>query len=142
MGDAVIAPAGCVRNLGVIFDTNISMATHVATVCKSLRFHLRSTGKIRRHLTPDVCESIHVLVDCRLDINGALSSLLHGLRQCLLDQLRRCLNVASRIVICQKKSCHITPILRNLHWLPVNYRVGFKVLLHMYRALSSSLRHT
>ena len=31
---------------------------------------------------------------------------------------------------------HITPILRSLHWLPVHYRIVFKILLLTYKALN------
>ena len=30
---------------------------------------------------------------------------------------------------------HITPVLSRLHWLPVRYRVTFKILLLVYKAL-------
>ena len=35
-----------------------------------------------------------------------------------------------------KKWEHITPALRSLHWLPVEYRVKFKVLLLTYKAVN------
>ena len=30
---------------------------------------------------------------------------------------------------------HITPVLINLHWLPVRYRINFKILLLTFKAL-------
>ena len=32
-------------------------------------------------------------------------------------------------------SCHITPILKDLHWLPVSYRIIYKILLIVYKSL-------
>jgi len=32
------------------------------------------------------------------------------------------------------RHCHITPILKQLHWLPVRQRITFKILIITYRA--------
>ena len=36
-----------------------------------------------------------------------------------------------------RKTDHITPVLRSLHWLPVTYRIDFKVLLLVYKSLNN-----
>ncbi len=41
-------------------------------------------------------------------------------------------NAAARLLT---RSCHITPVLASLHWLPVNHRIQFKVLVITLRAL-------
>jgi hypothetical protein len=134
IGDVIIPPSGSVRNLGAIFDTGMTMEKHVGTVCKSVRYHLRNIGKIRRFLTREACERVvHALVTSRLDMYNAL---LCGLPLSLLGKVQRCQNVAARIVTCEKRYCHITPILRELHWLPVTHRVQFKILLQVYRGLN------
>ena len=51
------------------------------------------------------------------------------------DRLQRVLNAAARVVCLVPKFDHITPFLRRLHWLPVRYRVMFKILLLLYKAL-------
>ena len=56
--------------------------------------------------------------------------------QRLVARIQRCQNIAARIVTCQKKTCHITPILMELHWLPVEFRIQYKVLLHVFRPLN------
>ena len=45
-------------------------------------------------------------------------------------------NAAARLITLSRKHEHITPILLNLHWLPVNYRIIFKILLITYKALN------
>ena len=57
------------------------------------------------------------------------NSLLYGLPQYQYDRLQRYLNAAARVVCLVPKFDHITPVLRKLHWLPVRYRVMFKILL-------------
>ena len=51
------------------------------------------------------------------------------------DKLQRVQNSAARLVTRAKKNDHITPILQRLHWLPVNARIVFKILLITYKAL-------
>ena len=35
----------------------------------------------------------------------------------------------------QGKFCHITPVLHQLHWLPVSFRINFKILLLTFKAI-------
>ena len=49
---------------------------------------------------------------------------------------QRIQNTASRLVVRAKKSVHITPILFNLHWLPVQQRIIFKLLLVTFKPLN------
>ena len=44
-------------------------------------------------------------------------------------------NTAAWIVTRTSRYSHITPVLKHLHWLPVNYRVQFKISVHTYEAL-------
>ena len=46
-------------------------------------------------------------------------------------------NSAARIVSRSRKSEHITPILKELHWLPVHLRIKYKILLLTYKALNN-----
>ena len=52
-----------------------------------------------------------------------------------LYRLQRVLNSAARIVSRQQKHFHITPILFNLHWLPIEQRIKFKVLLFVFKCI-------
>jgi len=43
--------------------------------------------------------------------------------------LQRVINASAHLVYCAPKSCHITPLVRELHWLPVCYRIKYKLIL-------------
>ena len=45
-------------------------------------------------------------------------------------------NTAARLVSCIRKSAHITPVLLKLHWLPVQHRVKFKILMQVFKILN------
>ena len=66
---------------------------------------------------------VHSFFTCRIDY---CSSLLYGLPH---YQLQRVQNLAARLVYRESKFCHITPLLKKLHWLPITYRIRFKIAL-------------
>src|SRR4029434_3891785 len=37
-----------------------------------------------------------------------------------------------------KRTDHITPIVKSLHWLPVSHRIDFKALLLVYKSLNGT----
>ena len=63
-----------------------------------------------------------------------LNSLLYGLPKHMISRLQSVQNTAARVVTVTKKFDHITPV--QLHWLPVHFRILFKVLLLVYKALN------
>ncbi len=127
---------GCnsaVRNLGVMTDPELSMASHISRLFQSLHYHLRNIGKIRCYLSRSSTEQlIHSWVSCRLDYGNAL---LYGVPSIQLNRLQKIQNTAARIVTRSSKFSHITPVLRSLHWLPVQSRIEFKILLLTFKAL-------
>ena len=44
-------------------------------------------------------------------------------------------NSAAMLMTRNKKSCNITPVLKELHWLPVEHRIDYKILLLVYKCL-------
>ncbi|KXJ15608.1 hypothetical protein AC249_AIPGENE21209 [Exaiptasia diaphana] len=64
-----------------------------------------------------------------------ISTLPYGISGVHLDKLQRVLNSAARIVTLSKRRDHITPLLKDLHWLPVRQRINYKILLLTFKAL-------
>ena len=50
-------------------------------------------------------------------------------------KLQRIQNAAARLVTGSSRFCHVTPLLYHLHWLPVTYRIKFKILLLTFKCL-------
>ena len=63
------------------------------------------------------------------------NSLLYGIPECAIKKLQRVQNLAARVVTRSSKYSSITPTLKKLHWLPVKYRIIFKVVLLTFKAL-------
>lgn len=136
VGDVVVQSVPHVRNLGVMMDSSMLMEKHVNTVCKSAYYQLRRIGHIRHCLTKSATRTlVHALVTSRIDYCNAL---LHGLPRCLLQRVQHVQNTAARIVTKTPRRHHITPILKGLHWLPVESRAKYKILVHTYKALQQT----
>ena len=132
VGNSQIKPSTTARNLGVTFDSHLNLESHINSVCRSAYFHLRNIRSVRKMLTYDACSQlIHALVTVRIDY---CNSLLYGLPDQSLNRLQRIVNTAARILCRIPKFGHISETLMDLHWLPVQQRVLFKVLILTYQA--------
>ena len=133
IGNCEIQPVECVRNLGTIFDSCLSMEKNVNSVTRKCFFNLRNISRIRRYLSEDACKTlVQSLVTSRLDFGNAL---LIGLSQKVLRKLQSVQNTAARIIQYVPKSHSITPVLKDLHWLKVEFRIQYKVILMVFKAL-------
>ena len=97
-------------------------------------FHLRNISKIRDCLSPaDTEKPVHAFITSKLD---SANSLLYRLPTFLIDRLQNVQNAAACIISRTTKYDHITPVLKQLHWLSVNQRINYKILLLTYKALN------
>ena len=134
LGPLLINSQPTVRNLGVVLDPNLSLESHVRKVVQTSFYHLRNIVKIKSFLsTPDLTKVIHAFIHSRLDYCNALYSCLS---KKLIHRLQLVQNAAARLLTGSRKFDHITPILASLHWLPISYRIDFKIALITYKALS------
>lgn len=123
-----------VCNLGVIFDEHLTMSSHVNDICRSASLSLRNIGRVRKYLDQNSTEClVHAFITSRLDY---CNSLLYGLPAKEISKLQRLQNSAARLVTRSKAREHITPILQQLHWLPVEYRIIFKLLLITFKIVN------
>ena len=95
---------------------------------------LRKIGKIRQHIDRHTCACVvNSLVTSRIDLNNAL---LAKAPATLINRRQLSQKNAARLVSGTKRGEHITPVLRDLHWLPVSARIVFKVLVLTYKCLN------
>ena len=88
-------------------------------------FQLRQLRAIRGSLTTDAAKTLaQAFVGGRLDY---CNSLLYGVSEDLLRHLQNVQNAAARFITGARKYDHISPVLRDLHWLPLRQRIIFKI---------------
>ncbi|KAL9957225.1 hypothetical protein ACROYT_G038836 [Oculina patagonica] len=132
-GQDIIQPSQFARNIGVIFDRIMTMLPHISSICKSASYHLRNISRTRKYLSTKTTEIlVHAFVSSKLD---HCNSLLYNVPKYALKKLQSVQNAAARLITCSRKYDHITPILKELHWLPVSERIKFKILLLTFKAL-------
>ena len=132
VGDVCITAVQHVRNIGAYFDSEMNMDTQVKNMCKSAWMNLYNISKIRNYLTVDQSKSVvHAYVTSKLDANLAGISLEQK------SKLQRVQNAAAKLITKNKKHDHVTPLLHDLHWLPVEDRIIFKVLLLVFKSMNN-----
>jgi len=84
-----------------------------------------ANGSVRRSLTrTTLLTLVHALVVTKLDYSSSVLSDISGQ---LLQRLQSVFNTAARLAFSARKSVHITPLLRELHWLKVPERIQFRL---------------
>ena len=133
IGNEHIKPSETIRNLGAFFDSHMTMLSHINNVTKTVTFHLRNIGRIRKYIDQTTCHhAARSLILSRLDYcNGLLSSL----PSTYITRLQRLQNWAARLVFEVDRKQSPKPLLKSLHWLPIRQRISFKLLLFVYKCL-------
>ena len=132
VGEDQITPVTSVRNLGVIFDSNLKMDMQITKACQ-IAYHVHNIRRIRKFLSQEAtCTIIHAFITSQIDY---CNSLMNGLPENLIKKLQRVQNTAARLVFNLRKYDRITPTLVTLQWLPVKYRIEFKTLLIVFKGL-------
>lgn len=122
-----------VTNLGVRLDSNLTFDTHIRHLCKVSFLHLKNIAKLRPSLSQlDAEKLIHAFISSRLDYCNALLVGIPGRR---LQKLQHIQNCAARVLMRRRKYDHITPVLKSLHWLPIQYRIQYKICLLTHQCI-------
>ena len=122
---AFFSPSIC--NLGVIFDNFMTTAEHITNLSRSINWQLRNLNRIRKFLDTDTCHNIvRILILSKLDY---FNSLLYGIDIKHLNRLQVLQNKYARLILKQPSRTHASPLLQSLHWLPIEKRILFKLIV-------------
>ena len=131
IGDTNIKPSESARNIGAILDSTMSLQEQISNTCKRSWYHLYNIRKIRKYLTTEATKTlVHAFITSRLD---TLNSLLYGLPKYQIKRLQIIQNCAARTVTQCNRYDHITPVLKSLHWLPVQQRIEYSIILRVFK---------
>ena len=122
-----------VKNLGVLFDTDMTFSSQVNEVVSSVFVNIKNISRIKSFLT--VKEKSILMCSLVLSKLDYCNSLYYGINSDLLAKLQYAQNSAARLIFQRRKFDHVTDIFIELHWLPVRMRIIYKVLLTVHKCL-------
>ena len=130
VGCNIIQPSTTVRDLGVILDSELSLQQHVNKVVSSCYYQIRRLRQVSHCVGRDVMIQLaSAFILSRLDY---CNSILAGLSKSTIASLQRVQNAAARMVLNLRPRDSISDGLRQLHWLPIESRIQFKLRLLMH----------
>jgi hypothetical protein len=133
VGDSEISQSDCVKNIGVWMDRSLTGEKHVVQLCRVAYAQLKSLSKIKRFFNTESLETIlHALVTARIDY---CNSIQYGFNERVLHRVQVLQNACARLLSNASRFSHITPILAELHWLPIKQRIIFKILVITFKCI-------
>ena len=125
----------CMRNVGAYFDKHMTMEQHVKSTCRAAYAQLYNIGKVSRYLDhQSAVKPIHALVYSHIEY-CKYHALLIGLPKYLIQKLQMVHHTAARLLCRIGKYDHITSALKSLHWLPVEFRINYKICLLTFNSI-------
>ena len=122
-----------VKNVGVWLDKNLRMNKHINHITSHCYKILKDIGRISKCLDRSHLERlVHVVISSRIDY---CNSLFMNLDKENMFKLQKVQNAAARLILGRRKRDSATEALKQLHWLNVDARVTFKILLLVYKIL-------
>jgi len=124
-----------IKVLGVVLDRRLTFDKHVSVVVRSCNYHAQAIRHIRHLLTMDLAQTLACsLILSKIDYCNAV---LHGAPSGTIHKLQRVQNNAARIVHQAPRRSRAHPLLKELHWLPVEQRITYKLAV-----LTFKIRHS
>jgi len=121
------------KNLGVIFDSNLTMELQINAVTKKAFSEIRNISRIRKYLNQDATQRlVQAYVVSKVDY---CNSLLVGVAKKHLNKLTRVQHVAARLITRTRRGeVDTIIIMKSLHWLPIPERITYKILIITFKA--------
>ena len=128
-----ITRSSVTKYLGAHLDSALNFKQHIKTKCRAGMFNLQCICATRKYLTKSASNKLMVsLVISHQDYTNAL---LGGLPKCSIDQLQRVQNIAAKIVLGIGRYNSSSRCLAELHWLPIQQRIEFKIITLVHKSL-------
>ena len=121
-----------VTTLGVLVDRELSYTPQINVICSGSYKLLRNLSSVRKFLNAhDLRLLVQSIIISRID---NCNSLLYGVLASSRNKLQKLQNSCARLIYGKKRRDHVSPLLHELHWLPVQKRIVFKILLFVFKS--------
>ena len=133
VGPDLIPATESAKNLGYHLDSTLKNITHINKLCSSLSLTIRRIHQIRPNIDEETTRTlVQALITTQSDY---CNSLLIGTPDYILHKLQCIQNSTARLVFNKKWVYHITPYLKSLHWLKIEYRIQYKICMLMFKCV-------
>lgn len=124
-----------VKSLGVFLDNKLSMSDHITSIIQACNLQIRNLWFIASKLSMKLkIQLVHALVLSKLDY---CNSVFYGISTKDLQRLQLIQNSAVRFIFGKGKRAHVTDLLRKVHFLPVKYRIMYKIALLTFKCVNN-----
>jgi hypothetical protein len=134
IGDTEVLAKPSIKYLGVDIDDTLSFVTHIKSKCRKAMFNTLLLGRLVNHLSTEAAKAIaSALVLSHLDYANSVFACYPAT---LIKRMQRVQNFAAKTILKYKRRDSATDALRRLHWLPVQSRCNYKVLVLVFKCLN------
>ena len=120
-----------VKNVGVILDSNLTLNKHVNNLVSHCYKILRDIGRVKKYMNRNQLETlVHAVIASRID---NCNSLLINIHKDQLFKIQKVQNSAARLILGKRRRDSGKQALKELHWLNVDARITFKILLVTFK---------
>lgn len=124
-----------VQNLGFKLDQSLNFESHINTSVAYCFKLLKDVSSIRNVISKKDTETlVHSIITSRLDY---CNSLFYNLKKSTINKLQKVQNAAARVVLQLKKHVSVRSELENLHWLRIEERIIFKLLITTFKCVNN-----
>ena len=122
-----------VTNLGFKLDKFLTLEPYVNSTVALCYKQLKDISSIRHLIGSKQTEMlVHSVISSRLDY---CNSILYGLNKSITEKFQKVQNAAARVVLKLRKREPIRQEITKLHWLRVNERILYKLLLLVFKCI-------
>jgi hypothetical protein len=134
---APVAISSKITTLGLTIDKSLTFSKHVQNVSRSCMFHIRALKHIRHLLSQNDANTLATcLINSKLDY---LNSALYDTTVSNINSLQRLQCMAARVVLSVPHRTPSSHSLSTLHWLPIKYRIDYKIACLTHSVLTHKL---
>jgi len=134
--DTRVKVSPIIKYLGCYLDEHLDYKKFVSEKCKVIAMNIYLVRHIRQYLTTDSCKQlVQSLITSHLDY---ANSVLYGLPKCTIKRLQILQNRAAKLVLNWQTRDSSSEALKTLHWLPLCYRIKFKIACVVFKCLNNS----
>ena len=121
------------KNLGFYIDEDLSMDCHITNLSRAIYLEIRRLQQISKFVSESCLKTLAAsFILSRLDYCNALYK---NLNKCQIQKIQKLQNFAAKVVLSKSIYDHVTPCLIELHWLPVSFRVDYKIAVITFKCL-------